>query len=195
MKKMVIGGLLLAGVMGAKAQRISYGITMNGIGSYLWGKGMQASLQTGYETGAYAEVLLPHKLRLQTGLLYSHRSIRRADDITTYYVNTASSLSRNNITADYITIPVVVSYPLGKYFSVGLGPQYSRLLYTNENLLKSGTDALKKNDAGLKVQAGFRLSGLLLTAGYYYGLTNLNNVDERYTWHTRQLQLGVSIRL
>ena len=195
MKKAVLLAGLIAATGVVKAQRLGYGITVNGIGSSVSGKGMSSSLQTGYEAGGFITVSLPHKLSLQGSVLYSHRMVKRDEDITTYYVNTASSLSRVSITMDYITVPLVVNYQLNKYFSVGAGLQYSRLLSTNENLLKSGTDAFKKDDAGLKLQASFQLSALQITAGYYYGLTNINNIDDRYTWKNRQLQLGVSIRL
>lgn len=196
MNKILSVSLLLLFVFSAHAQKLHLGVTTDLDFTKISGNGMDSKYQSGYQAGAFAEVDINKKWGVVPAVLFSQRNMKRADDFSVYYVNTASPESNTSVKLSYVSVPVLLKYNINDLFSVNLGPQVSFLVYDNEDLLKSGQKAFKNTDfslvAGvqLNVSPSFRFYGR-----YNYGLSNINNIDDRYSWKTRQFQLGVGVHI
>ncbi len=76
------------------------------------------------------------------------------------------------------------------------GPRYSFLLYDNENLIISAKAvAFKDGDLGVKDGVELDLANIRFFASYVVGLSNINNIDARYKWYSRQALLGFNFNL
>lgn len=177
----------------SNAQAIHYGITADINVNTMSAKGLSSKGLAGYNGGAFATVDIHKKWSLQLEVLYTLKNVRKADNFMTYYVNSGRSFTNTDINLHYISIPVLLNYRLTHFFTLNAGPEYSRLVYNNDNLLKSNSSAFKKNEAG--VTAGVQMvfsPGFNLFGNYYYGLSNINNIDSRYKWYNRQVRIGIN---
>lgn len=180
----------------SNAQPVHYGFTANVNMNIMNAKGLSSKPIAGYNGGGFATIDLSKKWRLQPEVLYTLKNIQKGDDFMTYYVNSGRSYANTNINLHYVSIPVLVNYRLSHFFTLNAGPEYGILVYNNDDLLKSNASAFKKSEAG--VTAGVQLvfsPGFNLFGNYYHGLTNSNNIDDRYQWHNSQIRIGFNCRV
>jgi hypothetical protein len=113
----------------------------------------------------------------------------------TYYVNSGRSAAGTDIRLAYVSVPVLVRYNMNKVLSLLAGPQYGYLVYEDEDLLKEERKAFKKNEFSANVGAQVNLDKVGFYARYNKGLSNINDVDDRYTWKSSHLQIGIAVRI
>ncbi len=179
-----------------KAQSVHYGITADVNVNMMNGNGLSSKSLVGYNGGAFATVDISKKWSLQPEVLYTLKNLKKGDDFMTYYVNAGNSFANSDISLHYISLPVLLNYHLSKLLTVNAGPEYSFLVYHNDDLLYSGKSAFKNNEVG--VDAGLQLAfspDFNLFGSYYYGLSNINNIDSRYNWYSRQVRIGINCRI
>lgn len=187
---MAIGMVFTAG-----AQKINLGLKAGINLSGNQGNGVSSSLQQGIDAGAFSEISLGKKWGLNPELYFSQRNTNRADDFARYYVEEGRTNPNNDIKLSYISLPVLLSYKLSGAISVQAGPQFNMMVFEDENLLKSNRDAFKKADLGLAAGTTLSLEKFRIYARYTWGMTNINDIDDRYDWKSRQLQFGVALSL
>ncbi len=160
------------------------------------GNGMSNSMLVDYEAGAFGEVNFGKKWSIQPEVLYSRRDAKISDDFSTYYVNQVSTDYKTNVKLNYIVVPIMAKYNISKLFTVTLGPQFGFKISDDEELLKSGKPAFKDLDYGIAGGLELNVSeSFKFFTRYYQGLSNINNIDDRYTWKTKQVQIGISVRV
>lgn len=195
-KKVSLVMVLLFAFAVTRAQTVHVGIKTDFTSTKISGNGLSSSFQAGYQAGGFAEINLNKKWGVQPELLFSQRNSKKGDDFSVYYINTASPVSNEMIKLNYITIPVLLKYNINSLFTVNLGPQISYLVFEDEDLLKGNKDAFKKTDFGLVGGVQLNISPSFKIYGRYnYGLSNINNIDDRYKWKTQQIQLGVGVHI
>ncbi|CAN5122796.1 hypothetical protein BH11BAC5_BH11BAC5_16790 [soil metagenome] len=177
----------------ATAQKKQYGLTAALNVSNITGNGMAAKYQSGFEAGAFALLPVTKKLTLQSELLFNLLKVSRSNSFPTYYVDNNNPSSSVAFNLGYLSIPILLNYALSSKLSINAGPQYNLLVYSNEALLYN-KQAFKNNDAGIRAGLQFHPSPTLnLFASYYYGITNINGIDDRYQWKIRQFQVGFNV--
>jgi hypothetical protein len=195
-RKWILLAIALPIAMAAGAQRINVGLKAGLNLSANEGNGMSSSLQQGIDAGAFAEINLGKKWGIQPEAYFSQRNTRRADDFTSkYYINEGLSGSDQSVKLSYISVPVLLKYNISSVFSLQAGPQFDFLVFEDDNLLKSGRNAFKKTDMGIAAGGTLTLEKFRIYGRYTWGLSNINDVDDRYKWKSRQLQLGVALSL
>ncbi|MDB5277716.1 MAG: hypothetical protein JWR61_2671 [Ferruginibacter sp.] len=177
----------------ATAQKKQYGLTASLNVSNVTGNGMAAKYQSGFEAGAFALIPVAKKLTLQPELLFNLLKVSRSNSFPVYYVDNNNPSSSRDFNLAYLSIPILLNYPLSAKITINAGPQYNLLVYSNEALLYN-KKAFKNNDAGVRAGMQFHPSpDVSLFASYYYGITNINDIDNRYQWKNRQFQVGVNV--
>jgi hypothetical protein len=177
----------------ATAQKKQYGLTAALNVSNITGNGMAAKYQSGFEAGAFALLPVSKKLTLQPELVFNLLKVSRSNSFPTYYVDNNNPSSSAAFNLGYLSIPILLNYALSSKISINAGPQYNLLVYSNEALLYN-KQAFKNNDAGIRAGLQFHPSPTLnLFASYYYGITNINGIDDRYQWKSRQFQVGFNV--
>ncbi len=164
--------------------------------STISGNGMADGYTMGAQFGGFAEKRLNGRWSIQPELLFTQRNTKKAGNFTTYY-NTAGNLfAADNIKLGYITVPVMMKYRINHFLSLLAGPQYSIMLFDAESLIDNYKGmAFKRYELSANAGLQFTNGGAALYLRYNRGLTDINAIDSRYTWHSGQLQLGLAFRI
>ncbi|MBY0348493.1 MAG: outer membrane beta-barrel protein [Hydrotalea flava] len=188
MKKIIvltIGVFCLTAI--AQAQGFRAGIKAGGNLTKIDGQTFDQGFQLSYQVGGFAEIDFNKKFGIQPELLWSQSATKSA---------TFSGIfpPDQNIKLDYLTIPVLLRYNVGKLVTFNLGPQFGILLNKNDNLLVNGQNAFKSGDFAMVGGVQLNFNVLRIYGRYAVGLNNLNDVSNQNNWKSQQIQMGMGFR-
>jgi hypothetical protein len=178
-----------------EAAKFQWGVKANLNFTSIRGNGMDTKYGTGVEGGLFGTWNFSKDFSLQPELLVSQSNTTRSDDFMVYYVNSGKASGNTAIKLTTLNVPVLLKYNITKMFSVLAGPQYNFMLFDNEDLLRDGKDAFTKGEFSGNVGAQFNVSSVSIYGRYNFGLSDINNVDDRYSWHSSHILIGVAVRL
>ena len=190
---MVAFALLLSAA--ANAQTWHFGPKLDVNYSTIKGNGVKNKFSLGFQAGGFAEYNFNKHWAIQPELLYSWSAYKKDADFLTYYNNYGRTGAGEKINLATISVPLLVRYNLNKTISVLAGPQYSYLIYDDEDLLKNDRQAFKNSEISANVGVQVNLEKVGFYARYNKGLTDVNDVDERYDWKTSHIQVGMAVRI
>ncbi len=176
------------------AQKVQLGLTGGLTFNNVSGNGMSAKFKSSVYGGGYALLPVTSKLSIQPEVLYNSMSVSRSN-FTTFYVDNSRLDSKENFTVAYLSIPLLINYKLSPKFTINAGPQYNILVSSDENLMYN-KQAFKNNDFGIRGGLQYAASPSIGFFGSYYnGISNVNNIDDRYKWINKQVQIGINVAL
>jgi hypothetical protein len=193
--------LLLAGVLSlfmavaANAQSFHYGLKASLLFSTIQGRGLKSSYPPGFQGGAFAEWDFKKHWGIQPEVLFSQSSARKGSDFNGSYVTEHNTSAREKIKISAITVPLMIRYTPIKELTLNLGAQYSYMFFIDENLIKGNRDAFKKADIGGVAGIQVNLANVRFYGRYVMGLTNLNDIDDRFTWKSQQISIGMGLTI
>jgi len=149
-----------------------------------------------YHIGVFTEIDVNKTLGLQPELLLNQSSTTVATGFTTLYQNiAATNVQDARVTLNYLSIPILLRYNIGKIVTLNAGPQFGILLNQDQTLLKNGTKAFSDGDFSMVGGLQFNLKLLRIYGRYNIGMKNINQIDQKDTWTSQQIQVGVGLRL
>ena len=149
-----------------------------------------------YHIGVFTEIDVNKTLGLQPELLLNQSSTTVATGFTTLYQNiAATNVQDARVTLNYLSIPILLRYDIGKIVTLNAGPQFGILLNQDQTLLKNGTKAFSDGDFSMVGGLQFNLKLLRIYGRYNIGMKNINQIDQKDTWTSQQIQVGVGLRL
>ena len=178
-----------------KAQSFHFGPMLDINYANIHGKGIQSSFTPGYQAGGFLEIKFNEHWSVQPEVLYTWSAYKRGDDFMTYYVNQGRSEAGTNIHLGSVSVPVLAKYSINKTFSILAGPQYDHLLYDDEDLLLYDKQAFKDDEISANIGAQVNLENVSFFGRYTKGLTDINSIDNRYSWMTNHIQIGIKVRI
>jgi hypothetical protein len=194
MKKRLLAVAILCAVVSAvSAQQLHYGLKADLNMFKLDGEGIQSNYTLGGRIGVFASYDFSKKWGIQPELLFSQATPKRGYYFSSLYINKSNDGANTKIKLSYITLPVLLRYNINKMFTVNAGPEYSYLFYANENLLTYDRAAFKRSNLGLAAGATLTFDVLHVYARYVLGLSDINDIDDRYQWKTQQAQIGIGV--
>src|SRR5262245_770258 len=161
----------------------------------LKGNGVRNKYSPGFQSGGFVEYNFNKRWALQPELLYSWSHYIKGSDFLTYYNNYGRSAAGEKINLATVSVPLLVRFNLNKTVSFMAGPQYSYLIFDDEDLLKDNRQAFKNSEVSANVGVQVNLSNVGFYARYNKGLSDINDVDERYEWKTNHIQVGIAVRI
>ncbi len=159
------------------------------------GKTFNEEFDLGYQLGLFSELDFSKKFGIQPEVLYSQVNTKRSSGFNSIYTNLTEGGASNDIQLNYLSIPILLRYNIGKFLTLNLGPEFSVLVDHKENVLANGQNAFKKGDFSMVGGIGLNISRLRVYGRYNVGLNNINDIDDREKWKNQQVQLGVGLRL
>lgn len=179
----------------ANAQTWHFGPKLDINYSAIKGNGIRNKYSPGFQIGGFAEYNITKHWAIQPELLYSWSAYKKGSDFLTYYNNYGRSGASEKINLASVSVPLLVRYNLNKTLSFLAGPQYSYLIYDDEDLLKNERQAFKNSafSANLGVQVNIEKVGFY--ARFNKGLSNINDIDDRYEWKSNHVQVGIAVRI
>jgi hypothetical protein len=194
MKRLILPAVLVAGFsFTSNAQLVHYGISLGANLTHIQGNGIERTYNPGFFGGAFARVPLDKKWDIEPEILYNYCNSKKANNFINYYNVNGYPQAQQQIRLSYLSVPLLVGYKVNKLLKLNAGPQYSFLVYDDEDLIISNkADAFKRNDFGIVAGGEVNLSIVRFFADYTYGLFNINDIDNRYKWFNSQVLVGMS---
>ena len=179
----------------ANAQSWHFGPKLDANFSAIKGNGIRNKFSAGFQLGGFAEYNFNKHWAVQPELLYSWSNYKKASDFLTYYNNSGRSAAGENIHLASLSVPLLLRYNLNKTLSLLAGPQASYLIYDDEDLLKNDRQAFKKYEVSANVGVQVNIENVGFYARFNKGLTDINDVDDRYDWKSNHVQVGIAVRI
>ena len=194
-KSILVCTALLLMTFLANAQTWHFGPKLDVNYSVIKGNGMRNKYSAGFQLGGFAEYNLTKHWAIQPELLYTWSAYKKGSDFLTYYNNEGRSAAGNNVNLGSVSVPVLVRYNFNKYLSVLAGPQYSYLIYDDEDLIKENKQAFKNYEVSANLGVQVNLENVGFYARFNKGFTNINDIDDRYEWKSNHVQVGIAVRI
>ena len=188
--------LIFLFALSANAQSVNYGLSLGANLTSIKGNGINGSYYAGFIAGAFARKDLNEKWNVQPEILFNYANSKKADNFLNYYNYSGYANANAQIRLNYVSVPILFGYKLNKLFTINAGPQYSFLVYDDENLvIANKAVAFKRNDLGLVAGLQLKVENIRFFANYVFGVVNVNNIDNRYRWYNRQVTAGMNFNL
>ena len=157
----------------------------------LSGQSFNNGFKAGYQLGGFMEIDFSKPIGIQPEVLFS-----QSNGVTSSSATLFSNLNNNqNITLNYLSIPVLLRINADKMLTFLVGPQYSILINSHETTLQNGQDAFKSGDFGLVGGLQINLKTFRIYGRYVVGLNNVADISNQNNWKSQQIQLGIGIKL
>ena len=190
---MVCIALLLT--FAANAQTWHFGPKLDANYSAIKGNGVSKKYSAGFQIGGFVEYNFNKHWAIQPELLYSWSHYKKGSDFLTYYNNYGRTAAGDNINLATVSVPLMVRYNLNKTLSFLAGPQASYLIYDDEDLIKYDMQAFKNYELSANVGVQVNIENVGFYARFNKGLSNINDIDERYAWKSSHIQVGIAVRI
>jgi len=194
MKKTGILVLAISILTGSRglAQGFHLGLKIGTNISQITGRSFDQGFQWGFSAGAFAELNFTSKWGIQPELLFNQTQTQTASNFNDVY---DQGINSRNVSLNYLSIPILLSYKIIPLLSIQLGPQFGILMNTSQNITTNGINAFKNGDFSMVGGAQLNLGMLNFGARYIYGFTNLNDVTNDDTWKNQNFQLYLAFKL
>jgi len=159
------------------------------------GKAFKDEFRYGYHLGGFAEIGLGGKLGIQPEVLWSQNQTRVDSSFSDVYENSLQISNYQDVTLNYLSIPVLLNYKLGSLMTLQAGPQFGILLDQSKTLLENGQEAFKKGDFSLFGGAQIHIAKIRLQGRYFVGLNNISDVGDQNKWNNQGFQLSLGLAL
>jgi len=159
------------------------------------GKSFRDEFRYGYHLGGFAEIGFGGRLGIQPEVLFNQYQSRVDSSFKSVYQGAVAFSDYKDIKLNYLTIPIMLNYKVGKLLTLQAGPQFGILIDQDKNLFQNGEDAFKRGDFSMAGGATINISALRLTGRYFVGLSNVSDIDNQDKWKNQGFQLGLGIAL
>jgi len=177
--------------MGSYAQGFHLGIKGGANIVKIDGESFNQEFKFGYSLGGFAEININKTWGIQPELLWNQSRTTTSTTFQQLYLGVANQ----DISLNYLSIPILLTYRPVPLLSLEAGPQFGILINQNDNLFGNGKKAFKDGDFSILGGAQLNLGGFRFGARYFVGLNNLNDVGNSDSWKNQGFQLYVGIRI
>lgn len=177
----------------SQAQGVRLGAKLGANFNKVTGKSFSEEYDLSYHVGGFLEIDFSKKLGIQPEVYFNQATTTRTSGFNAFYQ--ANPNANTNIKLNYLSIPILLRYNVGKVVTLQAGPQFSILMNNDNTLLQNGGDAFKDGDLAMAAGLTLNLKMLRVYGRYNVGLNNINDIDNQDKWKNQQLQLGLGLRL
>lgn len=190
-KKIFVAAIFIGVCSLTQAQGLKIGAKGGATVNKINGQAFKDKFTFGYHIGGFAEVGLGKKVFLQPEILFNQINVDTATSFTSLYK--FDSISK--VQLKYLSIPILLNYKVNKMLSLQAGPQFGILMNKSNTLVQNGKEAFKNGDFSMVGGAQINFTGLRVYGRYVIGLNNLNDLDNKGSWKSQSIQLGVGFTL
>ena len=157
------------------------------------GRSFDGKQYPGFQAGVYGQLNFTSKWSLQPELNFSQTIGKTSDEFNGIY----GGPSGQQVTLDYVDLPILVSFKPVPELSLLLGPQVGYLFAQTTGLLPpttGATDAFQKVDFSIVFGAQWNLDKVAIGLRYQAGLNNIS-FRTTDTWRQYGVQFYVAYQL
>lgn len=194
---------ILAAIMLTSVQLLAQGFHIGVKGgtnlTKMQGRSFDQGFQWGFSAGGFAELNFSNHIGIQPEVVFSQTKTRTADNFSSIYYQTIDGGYNNqNITLNYLSIPILLSLKPIPILSILVGPQFGIKLNENNSIVRSGKEAFKTGDFSVVGGAQLNLGGFKAGARYAIGLNNaaaIKDIENVDTWKSQSIQFYIGFRI
>lgn len=184
---LVVAVLLSMSTVSLVAQDAQLGVKFGANVFKVGGKAFDEEFRFGYHLGAFATVGLGEKWGIQPELLWSSVNTKVGTNLDTLY----SFSNVSDISLDYLSIPVIITYSPSPLIAIHAGPQFGILINPNETTLKNGSNAFSSGDLSFVLGGQVNIGPFKAGLRYVIGLSNINDISDSDKWSNQGFQIYV----
>jgi hypothetical protein len=157
------------------------------------GQSFNDEFRYGYNAGLFSEINFGKKWGIQPEVLWNQSQTRTTTHFQNMYNQGFSGFK--DVTLNYLSIPLLLSYRPAKLISFQAGPQFGVLINHNQDLLSNGKTAFRSGDFSMLGGIQLNIGGAKIGGRYVVGLSNINDIDNREKWKNQGFQLYLGFRI
>lgn len=155
------------------------------------GKPFDEEFRFGYHLGVFTYINIGNEWGVQPELLWSTIETRTGTNLDTLY----DLGNLTDISLNYLTIPILVTFTPTELLSLQAGPQFGILVNPHQTTVQNGADAFSSGDFSMLFGAQLNAGPVKGGIRYVIGLNNINDVSEQEKWINNGLQIYVGMRI
>ena len=186
--------LVFVAVISSYAQGFHIGIKGGANINKIPGRSFDDQFNYGYSLGGFAEINFTKKWGVQPELLWSQSKTTTSSQFGDIY-NDIGGIPNRDVTLNYLSIPLLLTYRPIPILSLVAGPQFGILLDESQNIMVNGQNAFKKGDFSVIGGAQVNLGAFKAGARYFVGLNDINDLPYGDQWKNQGFQVYVGLRL
>jgi len=191
-KSIVLTGLLLTVIItGSYAQGFHIGVKGGTNITQIQGQSFENGFKFGYSLGGFVELNFSKQWGIQPELLWNQSKTTTAYNFNQIY----NGFYGQDVTLNYLSIPILLSFKPTPLLSLQLGPQFGILMSQPSNLGDNISNAFKSGDFSILGGAQLNLGALRVGARYFVGLNNINDLSNQDTWKNQGFQLYIGVKI
>ena len=191
-KSIVLTSLLLTVIItGSYAQGFHIGVKGGTNITQIQGQSFENGFKFGYSLGGFVELNLSKQWGIQPELLWNQSKTTTAYNFNQIY----NGFYGQDVTLNYLSIPILLSFKPTPLLSLQLGPQFGILMSQPSNLGDNISNAFKTGDFSILGGAQLNLGALRVGARYFIGLNNINDLSNQDTWKNQGFQLYIGVKI
>ncbi|HMH34451.1 MAG TPA: porin family protein [Puia sp.] len=186
--------LVVMTVMSSYAQGFHIGIKGGANVNKIEGRSFNDQFNYGFSLGGFAELNFTKKWGIQPELLWNQSKTTTSSQFGDIY-NSIGSIPNRDVTLNYLSIPLLLTYRPIPILSLVAGPQFGILMDQSQNIIVNGRNAFKKGDFSVMGGAQVNLGAFKAGARYFIGLNDINDLGNEDQWKNQGFQVYVGLRL
>ena len=189
------GLLLLTATTVRTYAQSSLELGIKGGGDYMkiGGRSFDGKHYPGFQAGAYGQLNFTSKWSLQPELYFSQTIGKTSDEFNGIY----GGPSGQQVTLDYVDLPILISFKPMPELSLLLGPQVGYAFSQTTGLLplEGNVDAFKKADVSIVFGGQLNLGKVMLGIRYQAGLNNISyRTTDTWRQYGAQFYIGYQLK-
>jgi hypothetical protein len=185
--------LLFAGST-ASAQGFHLGVRAGANMTRVDSKSFSEEFKYGYHAGLAAEIMFSKYFGIEPDLLFNQSNLQTGHAFDTLYKSLNPGTIKN-VRLNYLTIPILLDIRPFPFLTLQAGPQFGILMSKKQNLLEDGKSAFTNGNLAMVGGVQLNLLNFRVYGRYSVGLNSVNDIDNRDSWKSQTIQLGVGINL
>jgi hypothetical protein len=185
--------LLFAGST-ASAQGFHLGVRAGANMTRVDSKSFSEEFKYGYHAGLAAEIMFSKYFGIEPDLLFNQSNLQTGHAFDTLYKSLNPGTIKN-VRLNYLTIPILLDIRPLPFLTLQAGPQFGILMSKKQNLLEDGKSAFTNGNLAMVGGVQLNLLNFRVYGRYSVGLNSVNDIDNRDSWKSQTVQLGVGINL
>ncbi len=183
--------LLTMTVIGAQAQGFHLGIKAGANMDKIAGQSFNDGYKLGYGLGAYAQLNFSKTWGIQPELTFNQSQTTTTTDFNLIY----HGYYGQNITLNYMNIPILLNFSPSPLLTFQAGPQFGILISEPKDLGNNISNAFKNGNFSMVGGAQVNLGAFKVGARYVVGLNNINDISDQDKWTNQSLQFYLALRI
>ena len=192
-KKILAVILVVIGISTTKAysQDLEFGLKMGANIFKIGGSAFDEQFRFGYHLGAFGYIGINKEWGVQPELLWSNVNTK----VGTSAADVQNFSNVTDISLNYLSIPLILTYKPIPILSLQAGPQFGILVNPHETTLKNGNNAFSDGDISFLLGGQVNLGSLKAGLRYVVGLNNINDISDQDKWSNQGFQIYVGIKI